>query len=296
MIKPNFLIVGVARCGTTSLFKYLSQHPEIDFGTLKEPKYFSSIDITFPQKGPGDATIDEEIIKDRKTYFKLYDSLNAVKCIGDASSDYFYFAEKTIPHIKNELGDPKIIICLRNPVERTISAYNTCLRDSRERYSFNEALKLEKQRIKKGYDWMWHYTQGSMYSKNLKLFLDNFTNVKVIIFEEFIQNPSSTIKDIFKFLGVNSNRNIDVTNTYSSSSGKPINFFTKFLASRTGVFVQIRKIIKQLIPREILEQIGKKLFKKVTISDTDRHVLKLYFREDVKNVQNYLKRTTLPWE
>ena len=296
MIKPNFLIVGVARCGTTSLFKYLSQHPEIDFGTLKEPKYFSSIDLTFPQKGPGDATIDEEIIKDRKSYFRLYESLNSIKCIGDASSDYFYFAEKTIPHIKNELGDPKIIICLRDPVERTISAYNTCLRDSRERYLFNEALKLEEHRIKMGYDWMWHYTQGSMYSKNLKLFLDNFTDVKVIIFEEFIQDPNSTIKDIFKFLGVNSNEIVDVSNTYSNSSGKPINFFTKILASRTGVFVQIRKLIKQLIPREILERIGKKLFKKVTVSETEKQELRLNFREDVKNVQSYLKGKALPWQ
>ena len=54
MLKPNLFIIGAPKCGTTSIYSFLKQHPEISFPNLKEPKYFSSIDQNFPHKGVGD--------------------------------------------------------------------------------------------------------------------------------------------------------------------------------------------------------------------------------------------------
>ena len=146
MIKPNFIIVGVFRCGTTSLFHYLKQHPEIKFPKIKEPKYFSSSSINFPQKGPGDKTVDEGIVRCRNEYYELFKNLDSTKKIGEASSDYFYYHKSVIPRIKRELGDVKIIICLRNPVDRSVSAYNNLRRDSRETLSFEDAIEKENDR------------------------------------------------------------------------------------------------------------------------------------------------------
>ena len=56
---PNFVIAGATRSGTTSLYYYLKQHPEISFPSLKEPRYFSSTKLDLPQNGPGVATVDE---------------------------------------------------------------------------------------------------------------------------------------------------------------------------------------------------------------------------------------------
>ena len=65
-MNPDFIVVGVARSGTTSLFYYLSQHPEIEMSKIKEPKYFSSIDLDLPQNGIGDKTVFSKMITDEK--------------------------------------------------------------------------------------------------------------------------------------------------------------------------------------------------------------------------------------
>ena len=60
---PNFLIIGAAKCGTTALYYYLKQHPEISFPKLKEPKFFSSNGETFPHNGVGDVSVDKYAVK-----------------------------------------------------------------------------------------------------------------------------------------------------------------------------------------------------------------------------------------
>ncbi len=138
MNKPNFLIVGVARCGTTSLFHYLSQHPELEASRVKEPKYFSNASAT-NRNGPGDSLINFSEIKTQEAYSRLWSSMARLKF--EASSDYFYHFNETIKRIKNEIGDIPIIIALRNPKERSFSSYMNLVRDSREDLTFEQALK-----------------------------------------------------------------------------------------------------------------------------------------------------------
>ena len=73
---PNFIIAGATRSGTTSLYHYLIQHPEISFPKLKEPRYFSSYDLKLPQKGPGDITVDDKLITSFEEYSDLYFQIN----------------------------------------------------------------------------------------------------------------------------------------------------------------------------------------------------------------------------
>ena len=154
----DFMIVGVARCGTTSLYHYLKQHPQIGLPDQKEPKYYSSKFKSYPHNGPGDYLVDEETIKSEFEYNQLFNELNNKVVIGEASSDYFYFHEKVIPDLINIYGSSlKIIICIRNPLERCYSAYSNLIRDSREQLNFREALGAESKRIKDNFDWMWHH-------------------------------------------------------------------------------------------------------------------------------------------
>ena len=174
-MKIDFIIVGVARCGTTSLYHYLNQHPEIAFSRIKEPKYFSSINKKFPHKGPGDDTVDANVVKDFSEYLRLFKKTPQCKVIGEASSDYFYFHKKTIPEIKKTFGaNVKIIISIRNPIDRSFSAYNNLVRDSRETSTFYDGLMKEQKRIKENFDWMWHYANGSLYYEGILSFIKNF--------------------------------------------------------------------------------------------------------------------------
>jgi len=120
---PNFLIVGAPKCGTTSLYYYLKQHPDIFMPTMKEPRFFLSETMNFPHQGIDDRRVDKMIIKNLDDYKKIYLEADQEKARGDASAGNLYFYKKVIPGIKAYLGDPKIIISLRNPLDRAFSNY-----------------------------------------------------------------------------------------------------------------------------------------------------------------------------
>lgn len=295
MQKPNFLIVGVARCGTTSLFHYLEQHPEIGMSKIKEPKYFSSLDLILPQKGVGDDTVFSKVIANEMDYNKLFEGLEKYKTIGEGSSDYFYYHKTVIPRIKENLGDVKIIICLRNPVERAFSAYSNLVRDSREQLSFSEGLKLEKERIDNNWDWMWHYKKSGLYAEALEHYKKEFTNVKVVFFSDLESNSQGVLREIFEFLGVNKDVLIDFSTRYSHS-GKPRSKIVSLLTSRKNPLIfRAREIALKLIPRRYLEKIASKLFKKDTIDSKVHLELKSFFKEDILKLETLVNRDLKSW-
>lgn len=294
-MNPNFIIVGVARCGTTSLFHYLKQHPEIGMSKVKEPKYFSSLDLELPQNGIGDKTVKSTIINNDEEYEKLFEKTSNFKSVGEASSDYFYYHKTVIPRIKEKLGDIKIIVCLRNPIERAFSAFNNLVRDSREYLSFSDGLEEEQNRINNNWDWMWYYKNGGLYAEGLEHFQKEFTNVKVVFFEDLKSKPQMVLNELFAFLGVKSKILIDVSTRYSHS-GRPNSKIISLLTSRRNPIVfMIRRIIIKIIPRKYLEKAALKMFLKDTIPSKDRKQLQSFFKKDILKLQLLVNRDLKSW-
>jgi hypothetical protein len=292
---PKFIISGVARCGTTSLFYYLNQHPEIGMSKVKEPKYFSSIDLNLPQKGVGDDTVFSKVVKDEINYGKLFTGLEKFKTIGEGSSDCFYYHRTVIPRIKEKLGDVKIIVCLRNPVERAFSAYNNLVRDSREHLDFLKGLEAEQERIDGNWDWMYHYKEGSLYAEALEHYQKEFTNVKVIFFDDIELDTQKVLRELFMFLGVNPKITIDTSTKYSHS-GKPKSKLVSLLASRKNpIIFWVRQITLKLIPRKYLEKAASKMFEKDAIDTETLKHLKTFFEEDILKLQILTNRNLKNW-
>lgn len=294
-MNPNFIIVGVARCGTTSLFHYLKQHPDIGMSKIKEPKYFSSIDLNLPQTGVGDGTVFSKLVTSEMNYDELFDGLESFKTIGEGSSDCFYYHKMVIPRIKEKLGDVKIIVCLRNPIERAFSAYNNLVRDSREYLSFSDGLAEEQNRIVNNWDWMWHYKNGGLYAEALEHYQKEFTNVKVVFFEDLKSKPHEVLNELFVFLGVKSKISIDVDTRYSHS-GKPKSKIISLLTSRKNpIIFMMREIALKFIPRKYLEKAASKMFVKDTILSDDKKQLQSFFKKDILKLETLLNRDLKSW-
>ncbi|MDA8731512.1 sulfotransferase [Flavobacteriaceae bacterium] len=294
-MNPNFIIVGVARCGTTSLFHYLKQHPDIGMSKIKEPKYFSSIDLNLPQTGVGDGTVFSKLVTSEMNYDELFDGLESFKTIGEGSSDCFYYHKMVIPRIKEKLGDVKIIVCLRNPIERAFSAYNNLVRDSREYLSFSDGLAEEQNRIVNNWDWMWHYKNGGLYAEALEHYQKEFTNVKVVFFEDLESKPHEVLNELFVFLGVKSKISIDVDTRYSHS-GKPKSKIVSLLTSRKNpIIFMMREIALKFIPRKYLEKAASKMFVKDTILSDDKKQLQSFFKKDILKLETLLNRDLKSW-
>lgn len=292
---PNFIIAGATRSGTTSLYHYLIQHPEISFPKLKEPRYFSSYDLKLPQKGPGDITVDDKLITSFEEYCDLYFQINN-KLVGDASSEYLYHHLSSVPKIKEKLGDIPIIFILRNPIERAYSAYNNLVRDGRETLPFDQAVSAEKRRIDNHFDMMWHYTAVSKYFESIQHFLKEFENVKIIIFEEFILHKESTLNDVFSFLGVDP-ISTDTSVVYSKS-GKPKSKLVAYVLGRNNsIGNYIRNFLFKVFKRGFLEKISR-----FFVSDKDSLPMEmkkqLYkeFETDIENLESLININLSSWK
>lgn len=292
---PNFIIAGATRSGTTSLYYYLNQHPDISFPKLKEPRYFTMGELKLPQNGPGDFSVDKKLVTTLNQYKSLYKTINN-KIVGDASSEYLYHHKISAPSIKNTLGDIPIVIILRNPVDRAFSAYNNLVRDGRENEIFEDALNREEERMQKNWDMMWHYKKVGMYSKQVQTYQQEFSNIKIIIFERFIKNPNKYLNEITDFLNIEYYDNFNTDDKYSQS-GVTKNHLVSSLTSRRHWFTNgIRELVLSLIPRKYLEKLNETMLEQKTLSEETYKYLFDYFSEDITNLEKNIDSKIPEWD
>jgi hypothetical protein len=297
-ILPNFLIAGAAKSGTTSLYYYLKGHPDIYLSPVKEPCFFTFQTLDLPQQGIDD---DKKFyIRTFEDYCRLFQGADGKKAVGEASADTVYFYEKTIPVIKRLLGDPAIIILLRNPVTRAFSAYTHLVRDNREPLSFEEGLALEEDRIQRNWQCMWHYKTRGLYFAQVKTFMESFSRVKVLLHDDLKKTPMSVVKEVFEFLGVDPSYQPTDTETQYNTSGIPrfksLNnvFLMKNIAQRT-----IRNTGSFLLTEDrwvkLRDTLRGKLLVKAEMRPETRAYLQQFFREDILKLQELTGKDLSAW-
>jgi hypothetical protein len=195
---PNFFIVGAANSGTTSLYTYLNQHPEVFLPTLKEPHYFSQIRPAYEQR------YMRTYVTDERTYLRLFRKAGGYKAIGEASTSYLSDPEAH-QRIQNVAAKAKIIIILRDPVERAHSHYLMDVREGRQNVNFFEALRDDWSRKEKGWGVSQLYVELGMYAEQVKRYLRAFGPQQVLILmSEDLKGASAqrTLMTVLRFIEV----------------------------------------------------------------------------------------------
>jgi hypothetical protein len=204
MRMPDFLVVGAARSGTTTLDSYLRQHPQIFLPDVKEPSFFVF-------EGEGKKYVKGRFafaVRNPEDYEKLFRSAKLHQVTGEISTPYLYLYEKAISSIKKyyeAYREIRIVILLRNPAERAFSQYCWRVRDGREELDFETAIDAEQERMKDNYSFDYFYLDRGFYYKQVKEYMENFQHVHIILFEDFEKDPGSVLKDVCRFLRVDEN-------------------------------------------------------------------------------------------
>lgn len=252
---PDFLIVGAAKSGTTSLHYYLKQHPDIFMPNVKELWFYCFMDALPNYVDPWWKNAIISKVDDYLGYFK---KAKITQVIGEICPVYLYFYDNTIKSIKKIYGDKykdvKIIIILRNPAERAWSHFMMHRRDNTEPIEeFKLAIQTEtiSQRLKGGWVCGYDYTGFGMYYEQVKAFMEEFNEVKIFLYDEMSKDPQKVVKEIFEFVGVSDCFIPDTGKKYNISGDSKSKLLTTLIHHR----YPLKGFLKSFVPYELRQKI-----------------------------------------
>ena len=291
---PNLLIVGAAKCGTTSLHNYLKQHPDIFMSKQKEPHFLINSDI-------GEDRIHKAITV-LEDYEDMFKTNSIYKYKGESSVMYLAFPEFSIKNIKKYLDpDVKIIIMLRNPVERAFAGYLHNLRyNPSENLSFEEAFEKSEARYYKERDITpdTRYLHVGNYYSQVESFMSMFNdNVLVIMYEDYVNNIDLCLANVFDFLDIDK---ISVDTSRRHMVGGWI-FKRKFLRNLLIPKNNFKSLIKSFLPnKKIRKAIKQKIMNMSTVENPSiskdmQKKLTEYYRKDIDNLSKLLNKELNCW-
>ena len=286
-MKVDFFIVGAPKSGTTSLYHYLSEHPQVEMSSQKEPNYFS--DKAIHNQGM-------YYVKNRVNTLDKYESLFAQKesvVYGECSVSYLFY-ENVAEDIKKYNPNAKIIIMLRNPIERAFSHYLMDYRLGLISDSF-ENIIAKKSKHKNAHLFYQQYIKVSKYAKQIQRYLDFFEkeNILFVDYEDFKKNGSEIVSQVYDFLNISAEFGANINTKYNAFK-MPKNNGIRFIYS----FVFLRKILTYLLPKYLVNNIIVFLFKvdtKPELSMETRSLLIKIFKDDIKKLEEILSNDYLKW-
>jgi hypothetical protein len=188
MALPTFLIIGAAKAGTTSLWKYCDEHPQVFMSRIKECNFFSYGDpeMEAPSRPKRFA------VKTVEEYRQLFDEVRDEMAVGEASPEYL---RSTIApgRINELLPGVKIVASLREPASRAYSGYQMHVRQGRDQADWEAAFGARSRR----------FTHGQYYEP-LKRYYDLFgrDRIHICLFDDLATDATGTMAALFRFLGV----------------------------------------------------------------------------------------------
>lgn len=294
---PTFLVIGAGKAGTTSMYRYLEQHPEIFMSPVKEPKFFALEGHPLDFKGPGDERFRIDTTTTLESYRRLFRGRRDERVAGEGSVVYLHHP-RAAGAIAQHIPDVKLIALLRQPADRAYSAFLHRTRDGVEPFSeFEDALEDEPRRIREGYYFTWHDRDQGFYHRNLLRYFERFdrSQIRVYLYDEFDREPLKVLADVFGFLGVDSGFVPDVRVRHNISGRAKHLGLQRFLTGRHP----LKRAMKAVVP----EQWGHRLVSMVQPANLERKPLRpelraeltAGYREDVGKLEALLGRDLSQW-
>jgi Sulfotransferase domain len=288
MVKawPNLFIVGVARAGTTSLAYSLGQHPDVFMAPVKEPYFFT-------RYHPDWVAVPRE----ESAYLKLFHQSGDARYRAEATPAYFWDKESA-RSIKDASPEARIVISLREPVDRAYSEYSLLRRSTDERRPSFLAVVSEEIQLsdsERGDDPRYNYVARGVYAEGVARYLETFgrERVHVLFFEEFAEDPRAEVRRMYEFLDLDPDWADQITLMVKNRGGVPRNK----LAEKILYSPRARMVARWTLPPVARSSVEKALLQRPN-SRMDKaaasQMLQEVYAPDWRRLEGLLGRT-VPW-
>ena len=309
---PNFFIAGAAKCGTTSLYHYLKQHPQVYMSPIKEPNHFSTdiqpgdfsaeykryeksknLDVASYVRGDMKQEQWGAYVHDPEDYRLLFRHAENKSAIGEISNSYLY-SHVAAREIFNNLPEARIVIILRQPAERAFSHYMANLRDGRTTLPFRKEIEFDDAKPIHGWGISHLYFELGLYYDQVKRYLDIFPRdqVKILLFDDLKNNRQQLLVELFSFLHIDHHNGINTTEAYNEARVPRSAGLIK-LITQTG----LKRKIFRLLPANSRDGLKSLFFKaeKPLFRPEDREWMTNRYREDILRLEELLHTNLQHW-
>jgi hypothetical protein len=310
---PNFFIVGTGKAGTTSLYSYLRQHPQIYMSPVKEPAFFATEirgknlsaplrhHVSVQSRKLSKILNDGEPVKplgwiaeEWNDYLRLFSAVKGEKAIGEATPAYLWSATAAA-NIHSNVPEGKIVMILRDPAERAFSQYLHQLSVGLTGATFREHLEQCARGGDRQLSPVYPFLEVGLYHQQVKRYLDLFPRdqIRIYWYEEAWRDPASLLADIFRFLEVDPTFQPDFSRTTHQRRAPRLVGLHYFL-KRSGLWYPL----KALVPTRMVSSLRQFVFRRgraLTMAPGDRRYLIDYYRDDIHRLAALLDRDLSPW-
>lgn len=241
---PNLFIPGAPKCGTTSLHRYLAQHPQVFMSDPKEPHFF---DATWEQTSQDPQAFEEA----KADYLALFEPGREAQVRGESTPGYLHKPE--VPdRIAETVPEARFVIALRDPIERAHSDWWMLVRMGQEDRSFDQAMQAELQA--EDPEARYHIKRG-LYHEHVARYRDTFgrDNVHVVLMEDLKRDALGVLEGIARFLDVDEAVMAQVDHgTVHNPGGQPINALARWLLTDE----RVHKAARMVLPKRLRVYLG----------------------------------------
>jgi Sulfotransferase domain len=287
MKLPQFIIIGAGKGGTTSLYKYLQQHPQI-FLPEKKELYFFAFE---GEEHPDGVTRFED-------YQKMFQDAPDDRVIGEVSSVYL-FRPKAPERIHHYVPNAQLIAILRNPTDRAFSSYLMHVGDRHPSIVESQTGKLiEFSEIvqNRGY-----FIQIGFYYEQLKRYYDRFnpSQIKIYLYEDLVSDNEKLVRDMFQFVGVDETFVPDTSQRHKVSGIPKNRVLHNLVMTQNPIRSIAASILKPILSDRtrdrIRSQINQKNAERPTLPPKLRQEAIDIYRDDILHLQELLDRDLSAW-
>jgi hypothetical protein len=296
--RPNLFIVGAQKSGTSALAGWLGEHPHVCMSFPKEPGFlaFGESGYPFPDGYGNPAPASQYVVCDERSYLKLFAHARPEqRVLGEASTWYFALpgmAQK----IKSYRPDAKVIVILRDPVERAYSAWCHARGDRLEPCDdFSTALQLESQRGE--VEFLLRYQRMGLYSEALAEYQSVFPTAQLLVlfYDDIRADPMSSWRTVCAFLGVDASHTPRFEHRYNRS-GQPRSRFVHNLLRSHRLKQVIRTVLPHPLAMRAKRQVDDLNLEQFPAMDPScRAALREYYRPDIQRLSRLTDRDLDAW-
>jgi hypothetical protein len=288
---PTFIVIGAAKAGTTALYWYLAEHPDVFMSDVKEPNYFAYGLDADGGLVYGDPELHRFPVTTRAAYEALFEEAGGAAAVGEASAIYLE-CPQTPARIAREVPDARIVCGLREPVDRAYSDYQMYLRSRGRR--LDEARDLVV-----GAAWARpdsHWVEIGMYHRMLSRYYEAFPRerIHVYLFDDLRRTPAEVVRDLYAFVGVDPSFVPD-TETPHNIGGMPSNMALERLLTSD----RLRRVVEPLVPRRAANRVRRlrtrNLRKAPPLPQALREQLAETFHDDIVRTSELIGRNLDAW-